>query len=78
MSEEIEYTDEQVAADIVASMDSVSICETVQAITEGDRTEAEVGDLFRNEGHLRIKMAKSKFVAGLSSAQKSKIDALSL
>jgi len=75
---ELEYTDEMAAADIPATMESVEIVERVRAVAEGERTEDEVGDLFRNEGHIVIKMAKSKFVDALSSAQKAKIDALSL
>ena len=75
---ELEYTDEMAAADIPATMESVEIVETVRAVSEGDRTDDQKGDLFRNEGHIVIKMAKSKFVSALSSDQKAKIDALSL
>jgi hypothetical protein len=75
---ELEYTDEMAAADIPATMESVEIVETVRAVAEKDRTDDQKGDLFRNEGHIVIKMAKSKFVSALSSDQKSKIDALSL
>ena len=79
MSEEIEeYTQEQADKDIFASMDSVDICERVQAITEADRTEEEVGDLFRNERHIALKMEKPLFVSSLSSDQKSRIDALNV
>mgnify|MGYP003116468537 FL=1 len=73
-----EYTDEQVAQDIVATMDSVGIVERVRAVSESDRTEDEVDELFRNERHIVLKMAIEKFVSGLSSDQKAKIDALSL
>ena len=73
-----EYTDEQVAQDIVATMDSVGIVEKVRAVSESDRTEDEVDELFRNERHIVLKMAIGKFVEGLSSDQKAKIDALSL
>ena len=77
MSEEVEeYTQEQADKDIFASMDSVDICERVQAITEADRTEDEVGDLFRNERHIALKMQNPLFVSSLSSDQKSRIDAL--
>jgi len=80
MSEEIldveVYTQEDADRDIFASMDSVDICERVQPITEVDRTEDEVGDLFRNERHLALKMQKPLFVSSLSSDQKSRIDAL--
>jgi len=79
MSEEVEvYTQEQADRDIFASMDSVNICERIQPITEADRTEDEVGDLFRNERHLALKMQKPLFVSSLSSDQKSRIDALSV
>ena len=79
MSEEVEvYTQEQADKDIFASMDSVDICERVQAITEADRTEDEVGDLFRYERHLALKMQKPLFVSSLSSDQKSRIDALNV
>ncbi len=77
MSEEV-YTQEQADKDIFASMDSVDICERVQAVTEADRTEDEVGDLFRNERHLALKMQKPLFVSSLSEDQKSRIDALSV
>ena len=73
-----EYTDEQVAQDIVATMDSVSIVERVRAVKEADRTDDEKDELFRNERHIVLKMAIGKFVEGLSSDQKAKIDALSL
>jgi len=78
MSEEIEYTAEDAARDIPATMESVEIVERVRAISEADRTEDEKGDLFRNEGHIVIKMAFENFVSALSSEQKEKIDALGL
>ena len=78
MSEEIEYTNEDAIRDIPATMESVEIVERVRAIAEADRTEDEKGDLFRNEGHIVIKMAFENFVSALSSDQKAKIDALSL
>mgnify|MGYP000403704346 CR=1 FL=1 len=74
----IEYTDEQAAADVIAAMDSVAIVTAVRAIAESDRTDEEKDSLFRNEGHLVIKMAKDKFVAALSSTQKSTIEAFKL
>jgi len=73
-----EYTDEQVAKDIVATMDSVGIVERVRAVKEADRTDDEKDELFRNERHIVLKMAIGKFVEGLSSDQKAKIDKLSL
>ena len=78
MSEEIEYTAEDAARDIPATMESVEIVERVRAIAEADRTEDEKGELFRNEGHIVIKMAFENFVSAFSSEQKEKIDALGL
>jgi len=78
MSEEIEYTNEDAIRDIPATMESVEIVERVRAVAEGERTEDEDGELFRNEGHIVIKMAFENFVSALSSDQKAKIDALSL
>jgi len=74
----IEYTDEQAAIDVIAAQDSVAIVTAIRAIAESDRTDEEKGSLFRNEGHLVIKMAKDKFVAALSSTQKSTIEAFKL
>lgn len=74
----IEYTDEQAAADVIAAMDSVAIVTAVRAIAESDRTDEEKDSLFRNEGHLVIKMAKDKFVAALSVSQKGVIDGFKL
>ena len=73
-----EYTDEQVAQDIVATMDSVSIVERVRAVEEADRTEDQVDELARNERHIQLKMAITQFVSGLSVDEKAKIDALRL
>ena len=47
-------------------------------IDEKDRTDDQKAELFRNEGHIVIKMAWTEFVKALSSDQKAKIDALSL
>lgn len=74
----MEYTQEQANIDVAASVDNIVICETIQAIAENQRTEDQVDDLFRSEGHLRLKMAKELFVSTLSSDQKSRIDALKL
>lgn len=73
-----EYTDEQVAQDIIATMDSVGIVERVRAVEEADRTEDEVDELARNERHIQLKMAITQFVSGLSVDEKAKIDALKL
>ena len=74
----IEYTDEQAAADVIAAQDSVAIVTAIRAIAESDRTQEEKDSLFRNEGHLVIKMAKDKFVAALSVSQKGVIDGFKL
>ena len=73
-----EYTADMGAADVPATMESVAIVEIIRAISESDRTDEEKGELFRNEGHIVIKMAWTEFVKALSSDQKAKVDALSL
>ena len=73
-----EYTDEQIAQDIAATMNSVIIVETVRAVEEADRTEDQVDELARNERHIQLKMAITQFVSGLSVDEKAKIDALRL
>jgi hypothetical protein len=74
----MEYTQEQANIDVASSVDNIVICETIQAIAEKDRTEDQVGDLFRSEGHLRLKMAQELFVSTLSTDQASRIAALKL
>ena len=74
----MEYTQEKATIDVAASVDNIVICETIQAIAKADRTEDQVGDLFRSEGHLRLKMAKSLFVSTLSTDQANRIAALNL
>ena len=73
-----EYTADMGTADVPATMESVAIVERIRAISESDRTDEEKGELFRNEGHIVIKMAWTEFVKALSSDQKAKIEALSL
>ena len=73
-----EYTADMAAADKPATLQSVAIVEEIQAIAEADRTEDQVGDLFRNEGHNRIKKAFTKFVDGLTHPEKAQIEALNL
>ena len=73
-----EYTDEQVAQDIFATMDSVGIVETIRQINQSDRTEDDVNALSRNERHIQLKMAKEEFVNGLSEEQANRINALEL
>jgi hypothetical protein len=74
----MEYTQEKATIDVAASVDNIVICETIQAISEADRDEDQVGDLFRSERHLKLKMAKSLFVSTLSTDQANRIAALSL
>ena len=50
----MDYTQEKATIDVAASVDNIVICETIQAIAEADRTEEQVEDLFRSEGHLRL------------------------
>ena len=77
MSEET-WSDEELAQQKVSTFDSVSIVETIRAVTEADRTEDEVNTLSRNERHIQLKMAITQFVSGLSVDEKAKIDALKL
>jgi hypothetical protein len=74
----MEYTQEKATIDVAASVDNIVICETIQAISEADRDEDQVGDLFRSERHLKLKMAKSLFVSTLSTDQANRIAALNL
>ena len=73
-----QYTQDKANIDVLASEDNILICEAIQPISEADRTEDQVGDLFRSEGHLRIKMAKPLFVSTLSTDQANRIAALNL
>ena len=71
-----DYTQERALVDINASLDSIAICERIQAIAEADRKEDEVGDLSRNHRHLVLKMDIPVFVENLTAEQKSAIDAV--
>lgn len=77
MSEETWSADE-LAQHIAATIDSVGIVERIRAVEEADRTDDEKGALYRNERHIRLQMAKTQFVSGLSVDEKAKIDALKL
>jgi len=77
MSEET-WSDEELAQQKLSTFDSVSIVETIRAVTEADRTEDEVNTLSRNERHIQRKMAITQFVSGLSIDKKAKVDALRL
>ncbi len=74
----MEYTQEKANRDVLAAEDSILICEEIKPIAESDRTEDQVGDFFRNERHLKIKMAKSLFVSTLSTDQANRIAALNI
>jgi len=74
----MEYTQEQANRDVLAAEDSILICEQIKPIAESDRTEDQVEDFFRNERHLKIKMAKPLFVSTLSTDQANRIAALNI
>lgn len=73
-----EYTDEQVAQDIFATLDSIGIVERIRLIAESNRTDDEKDTLLRNERHIQLKMKKDKFVKGLTKTQADRISALAL
>jgi hypothetical protein len=73
-----EYTDEQVAQDIFATLDSIGIVERIRLIAESDRTSDEKDELARNERHIQLKMKKDRFVKGLTKTQTDRISALEL
>ena len=77
MSEET-WSDEELAQQKLATIDSVGIVERIRAIAEEDRTDEELDVLARNERHIQLKMAITQFVSGLSVDEKAKIDALKL
>ena len=73
-----EYTDEQVAQDIFATLDSIGIVERIRLIAESNRTDDEKDTLLRNERHIQLKMKKDKFVKGLTKTQADRNSALEL
>lgn len=73
-----EYTDEQVAKDIFATLDSIGIVERIRLIAESDRTSDDIHTLARNERHIQLKMKKDRFVKGLTKTQAERISALQL
>ena len=77
MSEET-WSDEELAQQKLATLDSVGIVERIRAIAEADRTDEELDVLARNERHIQLKMAITQFVSSLSIDEKAKIDALKL
>ena len=77
MSEEI-WSEEELAQQKLATLDSLGIVERIRAIAEADRTDEELDVLARNERHIQLKMAITQFVSGLSVDEKAKIDALRL
>ncbi len=58
--------------------DNIKICQTIEAIDEGVRTDEQKDELFRSVGHIKIKMAIPLFVSTLSATQKAAIEKLEL
>ena len=77
MSEET-WSDEELAQQKLATLDSVGIVERIQAVAEADRTDEELDVLARNSRHIQLKMAITQFVSSLSIDEKARIDALRL
>ena len=77
MSEET-WSDEELAQQKLATLDSVGIVERIRAVEEADRTDEEIDVLARNERHIQLKMAITQFVSSLSIDEKARIDALRL
>ena len=71
-----EYTDEQVAQDIFATLDSIGIVERVRLIPESDRTDDQKDELSRNERQIQIKMKNAKIVNSVTKHQAEKIKAI--
>ena len=71
---EITFTPEQVAKSVSAAYDSVALIAELKA--KATLTEDETATLTRNEEHIRIMMAKEWFVAGLTDAQVTELQAI--
>lgn len=71
---EITFTPEQVAKSVSAAYDSVALIAELKA--KATLTEDETATLTRNEEHIRIMMAKEWFVAGLTAAQVTELQAI--
>lgn len=71
---ELELTAEQVAKSVSAAYDSVNLLNELKA--KESLTEEEVATVTRNEEHIRIMMGKEWFVAGLTDAQITELQAI--
>lgn len=71
---ELELTAEQVAKSVSAAYDSVNLINELK--TKETLTEEEEATVARNEEHIRIMMAKEWFVAGLTDAQITELQAI--
>jgi hypothetical protein len=71
---ELELTAEQVAKSVSAAYDSVTLITELKA--KEVLTEEETATVARNEEHIRIMMGKEWFVAGLTDAQITELQAI--
>ena len=71
---ELELTAEQVAKSVSAAYDSVNLLNELKV--KETLTEEETATVARNEEHIRIMMAKEWFVAGLTDAQITELQAI--
>ena len=71
---ELELTAEQVAKSVSAAYDSVNLLNELKV--KETLTEEEVATVTRNEEHIRIMMGKEWFVAGLTDAQITELQAI--
>jgi hypothetical protein len=71
---ELELTAEQVAKSVSAAYDSVNLLNELK--TKETLTEEETATVKRNEEHIRIMMGKEWFVAGLTDAQITELQAI--
>lgn len=71
---ELELTAEQVAKSVSAAYDSVNLLNELKA--KETLTEEETDTVTRNEEHIRIMMGKEWFVAGLTDAQITELQAI--
>jgi hypothetical protein len=71
---ELELTAEQVAKSVSAAYDSVNLLNELKV--KETLTEEETATVKRNEDHIRIMMGKEWFVAGLTNAQITELQAI--
>jgi hypothetical protein len=74
MENTITFTPEEVAKSVSAAYDSVEIYNQLNG--KMDITEEETATLDRNIEHIRIMMGKEWFVAGLTNAQITVLQAI--